>query len=371
MRIGIFVLMAGREAGGPETYEIELIRALARLDKNNEYVIYCTGPEAMRACQVKQDNFRMRVLGPNARAISVGVTLPLMLMRDGVDFCHATFTPPPFITRALAFTMHCVSSFVHPEFYKPVVAWRLNRLLKTGINTAQRILCVSRTTMLHLEEMFSVSPERMSVTYNGVGERFVPTPPEEARKIIARELGISDPFLLFVGKLQGQKNVERLVRAFHRFCQETRSQTKLVMVGRPAGNAVDVPALLSELNLQKDVVLAGYAPAGLLPQLYSASRAFVFPSVWEGFGIPVVEAMACGTPVITSTATCLPEIVGDAAITVDPTSVEAIAEAMARVDGSEEQRQRLIQAGLQRASLFTWDKCARATLEAYAQMARS
>jgi glycosyltransferase involved in cell wall biosynthesis len=371
VRIGIFILMAGRDAGGPETHEIELVRALGRLDKKNEYVIYCTGPEAVRAVQVKQDNFRMRVLGPSVRAISVGLTLPLMMMRDGIDFCHATFTPPPVATRPLAFTMHCVSSFVHPEFYKPAVAWRLNRLMKTGIHRAQRILCVSRTTMAHLEEMFSVPAERMSVTYNGVGERFVPTPPEEARKIIAREMGISDPFLLFVGKLQGQKNVERLVRAFHRFRQETRSRTKLVMVGRPAGNAVNVPAILSELNLEKDVVLAGYVATEQLPQLYSAARAFVFPSVWEGFGIPVIEAMACGTPVITSTATCLPEIVGDAAITVDPTSIDAIAEAMARVDGSEEQRKRLIQAGLQRAGLFTWDNCARATLEAYAKMARS
>lgn len=371
MRIGIFVLMAGRNAGGPETYEIELIRALARLDQQNEYVVYCTGPEAARAIQVKQDNFRMRVLGPSVRAISVGLTLPLMLVRDGVDFFHATFTPPPFATPSLAFTMHCVSSLVHPEFYQPAVAWRLNRLLKTGISKARRILCVSRTTMQHLEEMFSVPPERMSVTYNGVGSEFVPTPPEQARAIVAGEMGITDPFLLFVGKLQAHKNLERLVRAFHAFRQETRSKLKLVIVGRPAGNAVDVPALLHQLNLQNEVILTGYAPSHQLPLLYSAARAFVFPSLWEGFGIPLIEAMACGTPVITSTATCLPEIAGDAAITFDPTSIEAIADAMVQVDSSEEQRNRLIQAGLKRARLFTWDNCARATLETYARMARS
>ena len=370
MRIGIFVLMAGRKAGGPETYEVELIRALARQDRSNEYIIYCTGEEAQTAIGVEQENFRYRVLSPPLRPLSVAISLPLMLERDNVDFYHATFTPPPFSRRSLAFTMHCVSSIVHPEFYRPATAWRLNRLLKTGIQRAQRILCVSRTTRQHIEEMFGIPGERMSVTYNGVNGMFAPVPLDEAREQVRQLTGVEDPYFLFVGKLQAHKNVDRMIRAFHRMRQETGSDLKLLIVGKTAGNAVNPAAIASELGIERHVVSCGYVPFDALPALYSAARAFVFPSLWEGFGIPVVEAMACGTPVITSTATCLPEVAGGAALLFDPESIESMAAMMARVHGDEPERRRMRAAGLERARFFTWDRCATATLQAYAGMSR-
>jgi glycosyltransferase involved in cell wall biosynthesis len=369
MRIGLFVLMAGRNAGGPETYEVELLRALARRDTENEYIVYCTGPEAERAIGVRQENFRYRILGPRFRPVSVALTLPWMLRRDGVDFYHATFTPPPFAPVSLAFTLHCLSSIVHPEFYRPATAWRLNRLLRSGIGRARRILCVSRTTMDHLTEMFGVPADRMSVTYNGVGRQFAPVPLEEARATVQTSVGVTDPYLLFVGKLQAHKNLERMIRAFHKFRMETRSGLKLLIVGRPAGNQVNVRAIASELGVEHEVVTAGYVKAECLPAVYSAARAFVFPSLWEGFGMPIIEAMACGTPVISSTATCLPEVAGGAALLFGPLSIDAIAESMAKVDGDESERNRMIGAGLERARHFSWDSCAGATLAAYSSMA--
>jgi glycosyltransferase involved in cell wall biosynthesis len=370
MRIGIFVLMAGRNAGGPETYEVELIRALARHDRANEYIVYCTGEEAVRAIAVRQENFRYQVLEPGFRPVSVALTLPWMLARDGVDFYHATFTPPPYARSALAFTMHCVSSIVHPEFYHPATAWRLNYLMKIGITRAERILCVSRTTMAHVEEMFHIPVERMSVSYNGVGSNFVPVPSDEARERVGEFTGMFDPYLLFVGKLQAHKNVDRMIRSFHKMRMETGSRLKLLIAGRVAGNSVDVRAIAKELGIEQHVITPGYVPFELLPSLYSAARAFVFPSLWEGFGIPIIEAMACGTPVIASTATCLPEVAGGAALLFDPNSTDPMAEAMAKVDSDEAERRRMIDAGFQRASFFSWDNCARATLAAYASMSR-
>jgi glycosyltransferase involved in cell wall biosynthesis len=371
MRIGIFVLMAGREAGGPETYEVELIRALAAIDRHNEYVVYCTTPAAIPAIGVTQENVTYRVLGPALRAIAVAVTLPALLVRDGIDFFHSTFTPPPFFTKELVFTMHCMSNFAHPEFYPPLVAWRLNQLMKVALRRAARVLCVSENVRDDVRTQFGVPAERLAVAYNGVGSHFVRTAPDQARRVVAERFGIDYPYVLFVGKLQARKNVVRLIRAFARFKHETRSDAKLLLAGKKTATSEGIDETIAELGLGDHVVQAGYFKPTDLPIVYSAAEQFVFPSLWEGFGIPVVEAMACGAPVVTSTVTSLPEVAGGAAVLVDPMSVDSIAGAMARIHGSADLRRDLVARGLARAEHFTWRNCARATLDAYAAVARS
>lgn len=370
MRIGILVLMAGRNAGGPETYEVELIRALLRIDRKNEYFIYCTTSKAREAIAVEQPNISWRLLQPSARVVSIAVSFPWLALRDRLDMYHATFTPAPISTRPFVFTMHCISSLVHPEFYKPATAFRLNMLLKRGMAKASHILCVSRTTMQHLEERYHVPPERMSVAYNGVTPGFCLVAPQAARERVTQMIGIDSPYFLFVGKLQAHKNIVRLIEAFAVFRKETRSQAKLVIAGRPTGNAVNPRAVARQLGLENEVVQAGYVPHCDLPALYSAARAFVFPSLWEGFGIPLLEAMSCGVPVISSNSTCLPEIAGGAARLFDPYSVQELAEALTEIDSSERERQRLIQLGFARTQEFTWDGCAAATLKSYEDVHR-
>ena len=370
MRIGVLVLMAGRAAGGPETYEVELLRALAQIDRANEYVVYCTGPEAPRAIGVRQENVRYHVLRPPARAVSLSVTLPARTLVDGIDFLHATFTPPPVALRREVLTLHCLSSFVHPEFYRPLIAWRLNGLLRVGMRRAARILCVSRDTAEHVHQRFGIPRDRLAVTYNGVSARFQPVPPEIARRRVREALNVNDPYALFVGKLEPRKNVVRLLEAFARFRADTRSGTKLLMAGNRTGMTPAIERQLVRLGLRDAVLLPGYVPDDLLTSLYSAARMFLLPSLWEGFGIPIVEAMACGTPVLTSNVTCLPEIAGDAALIVDPASAAGIAEGIARLDASEVLRDTLRERGLRRASVFTWERSARATLAAYQSMTR-
>ena len=371
MRIGLFVLMAGRQAGGPETYEVELIRALAAIDRQNEYVVYCTTPAAVPAIGVEQENVTYRVLGPRLRSIAVGVTLPALLVRDGIDFFHSTFTPPPFFTKRLVFTMHCMSNFVHPEFYPPLVAWRLNQLMKVALRRAVCVLCVSRNVRDDVHRQFGVGRDRLTVAYNGVGSHFVRTAPDEARHLVAQRFGIDYPYLLFVGKLQARKNLIRLVHAYARFRRETGSDAKLLLAGRKTATSDGIDETIADLGLGDEVVQAGYFAPTDLPLLYSAAQQFVFPSLWEGFGIPVVEAMACGAPVVTSTVTSLPEIAGDAALLVEPTSVDEIADAMIRIETTPDLRRTLVDRGLQRARQFTWANCAHATLSAYAAAARS
>lgn len=365
MRIGLFVLMAGRHGGGPETYEIELLRAIARMDQRNEFIVYCTGDYAVDAIGVRQDNFRYQVLKPALRPISIGLTLPYLMRRDGLDFYHATFTPPPFSACPMVFTMHCISSLVHPEFYPRWIAMRLNHLLKAGMARCQHMVCVSQTTLEHVHSHYGIPRQKMSVAYNGVGSLFQELPAGESRSLVLESLGIDRPYILFIGKLQKHKNLVRLVQAFDRFRRATSSDAMLVLAGKPVTGVDELELTIQRLGLKPHVKWLGYLPDSTLPHLYGAARMFAFPSLWEGFGIPLIEAMACGTPVIASNSTCLPEVAGGAARIFDPLSIEDMANAMADVDGSEEFRTQLIAKGRVRARDFSWDNCARSTLKAY------
>ena len=370
MRIGILVLMAGRQAGGPETYEVELIRALAAIDRSNEYYIYCSGAEAVRAIGVEQANVSYRVLRPGVRWLSIPFSLPIALIRDRIDLLHATFTPPPRTPVPLVFTMHCMSNFVHPEFYPKLIAWRLNRLQRIGIERAVRVLCVSETLREQVHEAFGTPLDRMSVSYNGVGPEFRPISQKEARDYVRERFHIDYPYVLYVGKIQARKNLPRLLHAFRQFKRETGSDARLVLAGRRTDTAEVVDRTIDELGMRSEVVELGYIPhtsadREALPMLYCGARFFVFVSLWEGFGIPLVEAMACGTPAIVSSVTSLPEIAGDAALVVEPTSVEEIAHAMTRLETSEGLRTELAQKGLRQAKRFNWPECARRTLASY------
>jgi glycosyltransferase involved in cell wall biosynthesis len=374
MRIGIFVLAAGRTAGGPETYEVQLIRALARIDSADAFFIYSTSRDAAAAIGPLPDNFTFRVLRPAVRAVAVSITLPRWMASDGVDFFHATYAPPPVPNRPFLFTMHCVSNFAHPEFYPTLIRWRLNALERIGLRRAASILCVSDFVAERLREDLGVAPERTTTIYNGVGPEFTAQPADEARARIAERFGIESPYVLYVGKLQARKNVVGLIHAFARYRKETGSAAKLVLAGKRVETSEGISEAIAALGLRGEVVELGYVappsadPQSPLPQLYAAARMTVFPSFYEGFGLPVVEAMACGSPVIASNLTSLPEIAGGAALLVNPHSIDEIAAAMARIDGNPEQRGELIERGLVRARRFTWENCARQTLDAYRRL---
>ncbi len=371
MRIGIFILAAGRDAGGPETYEVQLIRSLAAVDSANEYFIYATGPEAEPALGPLPRNFTVRVLRPSLRPVSIGLTLPRWMARDRIDFFHATYAPPPFPARPFLFTMHCVSNFAHPEFYPTLKRWRLNALQRVGLRRAGMILCVSDYVAGRLRACGRVPGSRLTTIYNGAGTEFSPVAPEQARARVREAFGIEAPYVLYVGKLQARKNVIGLIRAYAEYKHETGTDAELVLAGRRVETSGGITEAVHSLGLERDVIELGYVghpstdPHSPLPHLYAAARMTVMPSFYEGFGIPVIEAMACGCPVIASNITSLPEIAGDAALLVDPRDAHDIGRAMVRLEAAPALRAELVRRGLARAGLFTWENCARRTLEAY------
>ena len=365
----MFVLMAGRQAGGPETYEIELIRALSHVDKQNEYIIYCTSAECARAIGVEQQNFTFRILRPASRLMSVPFTLPALMMKDGVDFFHSTFTPPPFFPgKSLVFTMHGMVNFFHPEFYARPVLWRLNPLMQIGMYCSERVLCVSRQVWNQAHEMFKIPEDRLHLSYHGVSPAFRLQDPCQARERVREKYGIDRPYFLFAGKIQRCKNIERLIQAFALFRQEQKVDMQLVLAGRNTSPNIEVEQLVAQQGLNGHVVRTGYLSHDELPELYSGAAALTFPSLFESFGMPIIEAMASGIPVLTSPVASIPEVAGGAALMVDPYSVEAIAEGMGELVRDSPERARLVKDGLSRAKEFTWERCALSTLEAYNQM---
>jgi glycosyltransferase involved in cell wall biosynthesis len=376
MKIGILVLAAGRSAGGPETYEVELVRALAEADGANEYLIYCASSEAANAFGRLPGNFTRRVLRPNFRPAALAFTLPRWLAADGVDLLHATYAPPPAPRVPLLFTMHCFSNFAHPEYYPAFIRWRLNSLQRVALRRAERILCVSDFVGERLREDFGIPAERLATVYNGVSPAFAPVAPEQARRRVAERFGLDTPYILYAGKLQARKNVIGLVQAYGSYLRQAERPVKLVLAGKKVETSEGIDETIKRMGLVGEVVQLGYLPPpsldadSVLPHLYAAAEMTVLPSFYEGFGLPLVEAMACGSPVIAANASSLPEIAGGAAILVDPHCTEEIAAAMLEVDRNKGKRTQMIEFGLRRASQFTWTNCARQTLAAYEAFSR-
>ena len=366
MRVGILAGCLGRGDGGPETYERELIRALARLDKVNEYRIYAFEPAARSCLGALPDNFRVRVLWPRNRWISLTASLPVMMVRDSIDVLHGSLYPPPICPAPLVFTMHDVSPITRPDFFAPEVYRRLNPLVRKGLRRARVVLCVSKDALSSTASATGMDTSRMRVVPHGVDSTFRRIAKDSARAEIKDKLDLSEEYFLYVGKIMARKNIVRTIEAYARFVDATGSKTQLVLAGKRLYDTADVDGAIARLGLAGRIVELGYVPDELLPALYAGANAFIYATLWEGFGLPLLEAMASGTPVIASNVTSIPEIAGDAALLVDPYQVGEIAGAMINLHTDDKLRDTLVKAGLERCKNFTWANTASLTIDAYA-----
>lgn len=363
-RIAIFPVMAGRSGGGPETYERELVRGIAALDGDTDYRIACLNAAAAAALDPERPNFRTHLLPGHFRPLAMTAGLPYVLRRERVDFMHAAFIAPPWSPVRYMFTLHCSSPFAAPELFPPAIRARLLYLFSRGMHDAEHIICVSRDVLARAAGHYGIPEERMSVVHNGVGAHFRPMRAEERAPILAR-YGVGGRYVFAAARFEKRKNLPRLLEAFALYRQRVDAECRLALAGDMTWEATAIGRRIAELGLEGAVQRLGYVAHGDLPALYGGAEFFVFPSLWEGFGIPVLEAMASGTAVLTSNATALPEIAGDAALLVDPTSVEAIAEGMARLGGDAALRADLAAKGQRRAAEFSWARTAAETLALY------
>jgi glycosyltransferase involved in cell wall biosynthesis len=290
------------------------------------------------------------------------LALPLRLARDGVTVFHSpTGTLPALAPGRQVVTIHDLFAVVDPRWFSPRVGWQLRLTQRRAARTATRVIAVSECTRRDLIQHFGVPAEKIDVVHNGVDHRRF-RPAEVDAEAIARRFGVPYPFILCVGSLMPWRNAPRLARA------ASFLKYGLLFVGRDIWGT-DPTARLAAEHGWDWVRFAGYVADEDLPALYAAAQVFAYPSLYEGFGIPPLEAMACGTPVVASTAGALPEVLGDAALLVDPNDQAALTQALeaAAEDGGTLRRR-----GLERAARYTWHRAASETWWVYeAAAARS
>lgn len=367
--IAIFPVMSGRSGGGPETYERELVHALAALDAETRYQVLCLTEAAARTLRPDAPNFEQHILPGRIRPIAMSAGLNWALRRHGARLMHAAYIAPPFCIRPYVFTLHCSSPFVHPEWFPPAIRARLLFLFRQGMRHARHVICVSQDVKDRAVEHYRVDPDRLSVIHHGVGRRFAPVPLDEARPLLARHGLEPRGYVFCAARFEKRKNLDRILHAFARYRAEVDPEATLALAGDMTWERPRLEATIAALGLGPAIRQLGYVANADMPVFYSHCRFFAFPSLWEGFGFPVLEAMACGAPVLTSRVSSLPEIAGDAALMVAPTSVDDIAGAMERLGRDDALRDRLRAAGLARAATFGWERCAAATLALYRRLA--
>ncbi len=382
LRIGIDAHAIGAKQGGNETYIRNLIIALAGIDQQNLYRIYLANRQAGKWWRdwfaVNAPNFEVRMIPPPTPLVRAPLALAIELRRDPVDVLHVQYTAPPFCPVPVVVTIHDLAFEHYPETFTRRGSWQLRLTVRRTAKLAARIATVSNFSREDLLQTYGLPPEKVVVTWNGVEERFSPQAkmPNEAESL-RRRFGIEGPYLLALGSLQPRKNIERLIRAFRRLRHEAGIRAQLVIVGRDLwlAGAIHEQARgqgSDQGGAQRgDIIFTGYAEDDDLPALYRQASLLVYPSIFEGFGLPPVEAMACGTPVVASNAGSLPEICGEAARLVNPLDEESISAGILEVLVDESLRARLRAAGIKQARRYDWRMTAIKTLELYREACTS
>ena len=367
MRIGIDAHAIGAQQGGNETYIRNLITSLAEIDQENQYTLYFNRAGAARAWEGRYQNFAVRLLPPPTPFVRVPVALSYELRRRPVDLLHVQFTAPPFCPVPVVATIHDLAFEHLPETFTRRGRMQLRLTVRWTAARAARIATVSEFSRDDLIRTYGLAPEKVAVTLNGVEPHFTTRPRADGEAAgIRRRFGISRDYFLAVGSLQPRKNLIRLLRAYQTVREEWGSDPpQLVLVGRPLWLYREIFSEIERQPWAADVIATGYVEDEELAALYRAARVFVYPSLFEGFGLPPLEAMACGAPVVTSRVSSLPEVTGEAALLIDPYCVGEIAAAMIAAGRDDKLRARLRAAGPERARLFSWRAAAERTLALY------
>lgn len=279
----------------------------------------------------------------------------------GSELLHVQYVRPPRCDVPCATTIHDISFEHFPRLFTKRAVVRMRATIPWSARHSRVVITGSEYSRRDLIERYRLAPDRVVVTPYAADPRFRPQPPERVR-LVRERLGLARDYVLYIGNLQPRKNLPRLLEAYVRLGAD---RPQLVIVGQRAWLHEQVFESVRRHRLDGHVRLTGYLDVDDLPPLYAGALAFVYPSLFEGFGLPVLEAMACGAPTLSSASSSIPEVAGDAALLVDPTRVDAIEEGLRRLLGDAGLRRRLSAAGLDQARLFSWQRCAEETTGAY------
>jgi glycosyltransferase involved in cell wall biosynthesis len=353
---------------GVVRYTHELTSALAPTLGNELIVLLTRAPDGLDGLSVTRVRAPFPTPNEYARALWEQTIVPAQVSRFAPDVYHSpNYILPLAIRCPTVVTVHDLH-FFDVSLHRRRSHLYLSFLTTRAVRMATRVICVSDDTRDALVERFPEVAAKVRVVSEGVNERFRPASQDEILGFRRRH-GLNRPMVLFVGTVEPRKNIPRLVRAFSHAVTSGDLPHELVLVGGDGWKNDAVWAAIDSSSARERIRVLGYLDEAELRAAYSAADVFAFPSLGEGFGLPPIEAMACGTPTLTANTGAIPEIVGDAAWTVEPTDTEALSDALLRLLKSASERERLATAGRQRAAQFSWSAVAAATLEVYREVA--
>jgi glycosyltransferase involved in cell wall biosynthesis len=364
MRIGFEASVLQGCKSGVGYYAENLLAGMMAVAPQHDYVLFSNRDLRESREPIADERVYDRGFFP-VRAAWMQTVLPGNIRRAAPDVCHFPNYLAPLASHCpYVVTIHDMTLYITPRFhrFKKLVLDRT--LLPHVARRAAGIVTVSNSAREDIVRHLKVPRDKVRVVMNAVSPMFRPvTDPALLSAVLAR-YGIDVPYILFVGTIEPRKNIARLVQAFARL-KRAGYPHKLVLVGQPGWHFEPIYAEIEQQGVKRDVILTGYVPLEDLPVLYSAAESMAFPSLYEGFGLPVLEAMACGTPVVTSASSSLAEVAGGTALLVDPFSIEQITDALARLHDDPQLAGDLAVRGMARAARFTWANAARATLDLY------
>jgi glycosyltransferase involved in cell wall biosynthesis len=363
MRFAVDAHAIGRHLTGNEVYVRSLLNAFAALDSDCEFVAYISADSARASVPA---SIRTRSV-PSNPFLRLGFDLARKVREDAPDLLHVQYTAPVGCAVPVVVSVHDVSFLEHPEYFTRDRAWQLQWTVRRTVKRAAKILTGSEFSRNAILKVYGdLEEEKVVVVPNAAASEFRPLPRDAAAAVVRDRFGITAPFVLSVGDIQPRKNHIGLIKAFARLLgAHPQLRQNLVLVGKETWFADRVREAAQESGVADRIQFFGFVSDSDLLQFYNACDLFVFPSFYEGFGLPALEAMACGRAVVCSNTSALPEVVDGAAILFDPYAIEEIARAISDLLLDAELRTRMERLGLQRAAHFSWQKTAQRTLEVF------
>lgn len=370
MKIGIEAQRIFRKKKhGMEVVTIELINHLQKIDKENEYIIFVKDGED-RGCIKETENFKIRIVPGITYPDWEQIHLPRAIKKENLDLIHFTSnTASVFTTIPIVLTLHDIIYLESISFsgthYQNIGNIYRRLIVPKIVNKSKAIITVSEYEKERIDQHFSFENDKVKVVYNAKDSAFKKVNDEDLLNRIREKYNFPDNFILFLGNTAPKKNSDRLIRAYARYVEKSESPLPLVVLDLPRPYIVNI---LKELGMEKidnQIITKDYISHNDLLVVYNLATIFIYPSLRESFGLPIIEAMACGTPVITSNTSAMPEVAGNAALLANPYDVEDMAEKIHSLATNEHLLQSLIEKGYKRSEDFSWERTANKVLEIY------
>lgn len=367
MRIGIDARLVYYRQAGISQYTLRLLEQLAAIDPDDEFTVLQSRKD--RSTLIHQPNFRQHLLWTPPHHRLEQLALPLEIAPLDLHVLHSPDFIPPFRRNCRSvITIHDLNFLLYPHFLTPESA-RYYGQIDQAVRNCDHIIAVSESTKRDIIRLTGAPEHKITVVYEAAHPIYRPLQDAQLCQAVKDKFEICGDFVLFVSTIEPRKNVPTLLMAYKQLLDNYRAPVTLALGGEKGWLFDEVFALVEKLGLQERVRFLGRVSPEDLLGLYNAAKLLVHPAFYEGFGLPPLEAMACGTPVIVSNTSSLPEVVGDAAMLVEPTDADGLAVAIWRVLSDNGLRKQMVHKGLQRARLFSWEKAAQETLAIYRRLA--